>query len=55
MIIAVVVAIIRDKKTIPVTSKEFIKYSKKTLLKIKIKRVVSKLKNVIKYILRYKR
>ncbi len=55
MIIAVVAAIKRDGKTIPVTDKEYLKYSKKHLFKIKKKRVISKIKKVIKFILRYKK
>lgn len=55
MIIAVVEAIKRDGKTIPVTDKKYLKYAKKQLLKIKKERLISKIKKVIKYILHYKK
>lgn len=55
MIIAVVEAIKRDGKTIPVTDKEYMKYSKRHLLKTKKKRVISRIKKVIKFIIRYKK
>ncbi len=55
MIIAVVEAIKSDGKTIPVTDKEYLKYSRKHLFKIKKKRVISKMKRAIKFILRYKK
>ena len=55
MIIAVVEAIKRDGKTIPVTDKKYLKYSKRHLLNTKKKRIISKIKRVIKFILRYKK
>ena len=55
MIIAVIEAIKKDGKIIPVTDKEYLKYSKNHLLKIKKKRVISRIKRVIKFVLRYKK
>ena len=54
MILAVVDAIIRDGKTIPVTDKEYLSYCKKHLSKTKKRRLIGKLKKVIKFILRWK-
>ena len=55
MIIAVVEAIKKDGKIIPVTDKEYLRYSKNHLLKTKKKRIISRIKRVIKFILCYKK
>jgi hypothetical protein len=54
MILAVVDAIIRNGKTIPVTDKDYLAYCKKHLLNTKKRRLIGKLKKVIKFILRWK-
>ena len=54
MILAVVIAIIRDGKTISVTDKEYLAYCKKHLLYIKKRRMIGKIKKVIKFILHWK-
>ncbi len=55
MIIAVVEAIKKDGKIISVSDKKYLKYCKNHLLKIKKKRVISRIKKVIKFVLRYKK
>ena len=54
MILAVVEAIKRDGKTIPVTDKDYLSYCKKHLRNIKKRRFIGKIKRIIKFILRWK-
>ena len=54
MVLAVVDAIIKDGKTIPVTDKEYLNYCKKHLLNIKIRRIIGRIKKMVKFILHRK-
>lgn len=54
MILAVVDAIIKDGKIIPVTDKDYLLYCKKHLLNIKKRRIIGKIKKIVKFILRWK-
>ncbi len=52
MVLAVVDAIKKDAKLIHITDKEYLKYSKRQLLKIKARRIIKIIKKAAKFILR---
>lgn len=54
MVLAVAVEIIKNSKSVSVNDKEYLRYCKSQLIKIKYKRIKIKTKRLIKFILRIK-